>query len=316
MRIVFAGTPDFAAKHLESLLSAGFNIVSAYSQPDRPSGRGKQLQPTPVKRVALAAGIPVKQPLHLDPEACDELRDLNPDIIVVVAYGLLLSREVLDLPSFGCINVHASLLPRWRGAAPIEYALMSGDAKTGVSLMRMDPGLDSGPVLAYSSTNISDDDDSGTLSDRLCSLGCELLVNSFQKLPTLLESPVPQNTHLVSYAPKITKLDAKFVPSVDALKIHNKLRALFPRSPLWCLHQGQRLRLLKSKVLKTEGVHGQPGEILKLGNNGMDLACGNGILRVLQVQAEGRKPMAVATLLNGHADFFKVGQILHEPINV
>src|SRR5690606_18897580 len=229
LRIVFAGTPAFAAAHLEALLQAGLQVVSVYSQPDRPAGRGKKLQPTAVKAVAEAHGLPVCQPLSLqDESAFAELAAWRPDVLVVVAYGLLLPPRVLALPGLGCLNVHTSLLPRWRGAAPIERALMAGDAETGVSIMLMDEGLDTGPVLHEVRTPITSKDTSESLGQRLCLLGCQALLEVLAALPRLREQARPQDPAQATYAAKIRKEEAELDWQRPAAELDRLARALFP----------------------------------------------------------------------------------------
>ena len=310
LRIVFAGTPAFAAAHLEALLQAGLNVVSVYSQPDRPSGRGKKLQATAVKAVAEAHGIAVCQPESLqDDGAFAELAAWRPDLMVVVAYGLLLPPRVLALPALGCLNVHTSLLPRWRGAAPIERALMAGDAETGVSIMLMDKGLDTGPVVHQVRTAIGARDTSESLGARLATMGCEALLQVIRELPQSVALARPQQEAQASYAAKIHKQEAEVDWAHPAVEIDRQVRALFPRSPAFTWHEGKRLRLLATEVLPAASA-AVPGTVLACRPGGIDVACGTGGLRLLEVQAEGRKAMAVASLLNGHPDFVQTGQRL------
>lgn len=313
LRIVFAGTPAFAAAHLEALLQAGLQVVSVYSQPDRPAGRGKKLQPTAVKAVAEAHGLPVCQPLSLqDESAFAELAAWRPDVLVVVAYGLLLPPRVLALPGLGCLNVHTSLLPRWRGAAPIERALMAGDAETGVSIMLMDEGLDTGPVLHEVRTPITSKDTSESLGQRLCLLGCQALLEVLAALPRLREQARPQDPAQATYAAKIRKEEAELDWQRPAAELDRLARALFPRAPVFTWHAGQRLRLLATEVLPA-GKPAAPGTVLACTAAGIDVACGEGVLRAREVQAEGRKAMSVAAMLNGHPGFLKPGEVLGGP---
>jgi methionyl-tRNA formyltransferase len=313
LRIVFAGTPEFAASHLHALIAGGFNVVSAYSQPDRPTGRGKQLLPTPVKAVALAHGIPVQQPLNLnDPAELATLAALRPDAMVVVAYGLLLPKAVLELPTYGCINVHASLLPRWRGAAPIERALMAGDPESGICIMQMDEGLDTGPVLKRISTPITDDDNSLLLTERLCRLGCEALCSILKSLPGAAAAAQKQNEDHATYARKINKAEALVDWSRSAHELHNLARALYPRSPAFCMHQGKRLRLIQTVVLPPQSAF-PPGTIINCEHGAIDVACGHGTLRIMKVQLEGKNEMSIESLMNGHPGFFSPGMPLGAP---
>jgi len=324
-RLVFAGTPDFAAEHLRALIAAGFNVVSAYSQPDRPSGRGKLLLPTPVKALALEHGIPVYQPLAFDAAEQASLAACQADVMVVVAYGLLLPPAVLATPRQGCINVHASLLPRWRGAAPIERAIMAGDAHTGVCIMQMEAGLDTGPVLQRVSTPILPADNSKSLTERLCELGCAALCSALPRLSELASKAVPQDEALATYARKINKSEALINWQWAARDIHNLARALYPRVPAYCLHLGKRLRIVAAQPLGPgSAAHDASGKsyerleisavpagtVLACSSAGLDIRCGEGVLRVLKVQLEGKNEMDLASLLNGYPDAFPVGMNL------
>ncbi len=307
LRIVFAGTPEFAAGHLEALILGGHKVVSAYSQPDRPSGRGKKLVPTPVKAVAQAHGIDVNQPLSLnDPDAFVRLESYAPDVLVVVAYGLLLPRTVLNLPRYGCLNVHASLLPRWRGAAPIERAILAGDRQTGVCLMQMDEGLDTGPVLKAVPTPILTDDNAASLTLRLQQLGCSALLEVLQQLPGGALHAQPQDPALATYARKMQKEEARIDWAQSAETIHNQVRALYPRSPAWFLHEGKRVRVVRARVANSLAT-GTHGTVLSLAASSITVLCGSGVLEILDLQLEGKPAMSVASLLNGHPDFFRAG---------
>lgn len=308
--IVFAGTPQFAASHLEALVTAGFNIVSVYSQPDRPAGRGKKLQPTPVKAVAQAHGLPVAQPPQLNtPEALAALAALRADVMVVVAYGLLLPESVLQLPRLGCINVHASLLPRWRGAAPIERALMAGDEQTGVTIMQMEPGLDTGPMLLSVATPITPEDNSATLSERLCRLGCGALCEALRQLPDLLQQAEPQDEALATYARKIGKEEARIDWRQSAAAIHNTVRALYPRAPAYTLAASRRLRLIRTSV-PGQACDQTPGTVLDLAPGHIDVACAGSVLRIHELQPEGKNAMSVQSFLNGYAQLLQPGALL------
>ncbi len=307
LRIVFAGTPEFAAAHLEALIAGGFEVVSAYSQPDRPSGRGKKLVPTPVKAVAEQHGIAVHQPLTLnDADSLAQLAGLKPEVMVVVAYGLLLPPAVLALPRYGCINVHASLLPRWRGAAPIERAILANDAESGVCVMQMEQGLDTGPVLQRVATPINSDDNSATLTTRLQQLGCAALIDVLHALPAGTLRAEPQNAALATYARKMQKEEAQIDWTRSAADIHNQVRALFPRSPAWTLHDGKRLRLIRAAV-GNDSCDTLPGTVVEVSAHSIKIACGSGVLEVFEVQMEGKPAMGIGSLLNGHPGFFKAG---------
>lgn len=307
LRIVFAGTPEFAAAHLEALIAGGFEVVSAYSQPDRPSGRGKKLVPTPVKAVAEQHGIAVHQPLTLnDADSLAQLAGLKPEVMVVVAYGLLLPPAVLALPRYGCINVHASLLPRWRGAAPIERAILANDAESGVCVMQMEQGLDTGPVLQRVATPINSDDNSATLTTRLQQLGCAALIDVLHALPAGTLRAEPQNAALATHARKMQKEEAQIDWTRSAADIHNQVRALFPRSPAWTLHDGKRLRLIRAAV-GNDSCDTLPGTVVEVSAHSIKIACGSGVLEVFEVQMEGKPAMGIGSLLNGHPGFFKAG---------
>jgi methionyl-tRNA formyltransferase len=310
-RIVFAGTPDFAAAHLQALIESGHHIVSAYSQPDRPVGRGKQLKPTPVKAIAAAHNIPVMQPVDFrDPAAVDALRELAPTLMIVVAYGLLLPQSVLEIPTLGCLNVHASLLPRWRGAAPIERAIMAGDQESGVCIMQMEKGLDTGPVLLQAPTPIAADDTAESLGSRLQDIGCHLLIQAIDGLASGTLQPTPQAENLATYASKIQKSESHINWQSSAMDIDRLVRALYPRSPAWCMHNKSRLRIIKAEI-GGPVTSALPGSVLGVSVSGVRIACGdNTALLVTQVQPEGKGAMTVASLLNGHPDFFSTGQTL------
>ncbi|MES2624010.1 MAG: methionyl-tRNA formyltransferase [Pseudomonadota bacterium] len=308
LRIVFAGTPEFAAVHLRSLIEAGCKIVSAYSQPDRPSGRGKKILPTPVKAVALSAGIPTRQPISLrTEEAQAELAALAPDLMIVVAYGLLLPQEILDTPRLGCINVHASLLPRWRGAAPIERAILAGDAETGITIMQMDKGLDTGPMLAAPRTPILDEDNSATLTRKLEKLGCKALLEILERLTEGSVQSTHQDNQAATYAHKLRKDEAGIIWDSSAETIHQQIRAFFPRSPAYCLYGGQRLRIITARAASQSYSNRTPGSIVRLTQDSLIVACGVDSLEIYEVQLEGKTPMTLSVLSNGHPDFFEVG---------
>ena len=309
LRIAFAGTPDFAAGHLEHLIQQNHNVVGVFSQPNRQSGRGQATRPTPVKLVAETHQIPVYQPESLDEFAKEALRDLSPDVLVVVAFGMLLSEEVLTTPRLGCINVHASLLPRWRGAAPIERAILAGDSETGVSIMQMDKGLDTGAVLLKKSTPISDDDDAGTVTNRLLQQGCEGLSDVLADLTVFQDKAVPQDDTLATYAAKLSKEEAKIDWVQSALTIQRQVQALYPRSPAWCEYRDERIRIIRARAIPY--THDcAPGTITKINKSFLQVACGSELLEASVIQLPGKKAAGISDVLNGHPDLFSVGSLL------
>ncbi|MCW4456449.1 methionyl-tRNA formyltransferase [Flavobacterium sp. MXW15] len=302
MRIVFAGTPDFAVPCLRA--AARHNeVVAVYTQPDRPAGRGRGLMPPPVKREAVERGIPVFQPETLkDAAAQEQLRALQPDLMVVVAYGLILPRAVLAIPTHGCWNVHASLLPRWRGAAPIQRAIEAGDAETGVCLMQMEAGLDTGPVLLAQKTPIAETDTGGQLHDRLAELGARVLADGLGLLRAGLK-PVaqPQPEAGVSYAHKLDKAQARLDWSEDAVALARRVRAFNPWPVAEAVLAGERLRI-HGAVAIADNRGRPPGTVLAASKDGIDIACGQGALRLRVVQREGGKAITAADYLNARRD--------------
>lgn len=298
MRLVFAGTPEFAVPCLRVAAERG-EVVGVYTQPDRPAGRGRQLTPSPVKVEALAHGLPVFQPENFrDETARAALRALQPDLMIVVAYGLILPQAVLDIPRHGCWNVHASLLPRWRGAAPIQRAIEAGDEQTGVCLMQMEKGLDTGPVLLSLATPITGTDTGGSLHDRLAALGAEVLGDGLKLLRAGMK-PVAQvqAAEGVTYAHKLDKAEARLDWSQPASLLARKVRAFHPWPIAEAAVAGERLRIHAAQALP--GATGRlPGEILAASRDGIDIACGEGALRLLQVQREGGRPQSASDYLN------------------
>ena len=298
LRIVFAGTPAFAVPCLRAAAARG-EVVGVYTQPDRPAGRGRQLAPSPVKVEALARQLPVFQPENFKSEAArDQLRALKPDLMVVVAYGLILPQSVLDIPAQGCWNVHASLLPRWRGAAPIQRAIQAGDSESGVCLMKMEKGLDTGPVLLSLSTPISDDDTGGSLHDRLSGLGAEVLSDGLKLLRAGMRPvPQPQPAEGVTYARKLDKSEARLDWTRPAAELANKVRAFNPWPIAEAQLAGERLRIHAARALP--GATGKPpGTVVGASRDGIDVACGDGLLRLTVVQRDGGRALPAADYLN------------------
>lgn len=308
LRVVFAGTPDFAVPCLEACLGSGAEVVSVYTQPDRPAGRGRKLTPSPVKRAALDAGIPVEQPLSLrDAGAQATLAGYAPDLLVVVAYGLILPQAVLDIPVHGCWNVHASLLPRWRGAAPIQRAIAAGDAETGVDLMQMEAGLDTGPVLLERRTPIGDEDTGGALHDRLAALGADVLAEGLRRLQTDdAPAPHPQPDEGVTYARKLDKAEGRLDLTEPAEVLARRIRAFDPWPGCEAEVGGERLRIWAARALPDD--HGKAaGNVIGAGRDGIDIACGKGVLRITEVQRAGGRRMHVRDYLNARPELASPG---------
>ncbi len=299
LRVVFAGTPDFSVPPLQALLEAGHNIVGVYTQPDRPAGRGMKLRPSPVKAKALEHELPVFQPQTFrDAEAQAQLAGLHPDVMVVVAYGLILPQAVLDIPTHGCLNIHASLLPRWRGAAPIQRAIEAGDAETGVTIMQMDAGLDTGPMLLKKRTPILEEDTAQTLHDRLGQLGADAIVEALDKLGQLV--PQPQDESQATYATKLRKEEGAIDWQQPAAVIKRKIHAFNPWPTAYTTWQGKPLKLLTATALPEQSA-AAPGTVTAVHRDGIDIATGEGTLRVHTLQPAGKRPMAAADFANGHA---------------
>jgi len=303
LRLVFAGTPDFAVPSLRACLASGAEVVAVYTQPDRPAGRGRKLAASPVKQAALEAGIAVEQPETLrDKAARARLAAYAPDLMIVVAYGLILPKSVLALPPLGCWNVHASLLPRWRGAAPIQRAILAGDAETGVDLMQMEAGLDTGPVLLEARTPIAVDDTGGTLHDRLAVLGADTLADGLARVlrgETLVAHAQPDDG--VTYAHKLDKAEAKLDWSLPAAALARKVRAFDPWPVAEAEIHGERLRIWSAEAVDG-AVDAAPGSIVGTSREAIAVATGDGVLRIRELQRDGGKRVAVRDWLNARRD--------------
>jgi methionyl-tRNA formyltransferase len=299
LRLVFAGTPEFAVPSLAAALDARDRMLAVYTQPDRPAGRGRQLAPSPVKALALAHGLEVRQPDSLrTAEAQEALRALQPDLLIVVAYGLLLPQKVLDIPRFGCWNVHASLLPRWRGAAPIQRAVEAGDAQTGVCLMQMEKGLDTGPVLLRRSLDIGPEESAGALHDRLAPLGAQVLRDGLALLRAGLRPlPQPQPEEGVTYARKLDKAEARLDWTQPAATLANQVRAFSPWPVAEAELGGERVRIHRAQA-RAGAAGAGPGTLLAATREGIDVACGAGVLRLLELQRDGGRVLGPADYLN------------------
>ncbi len=301
LRILFAGTPGFAVVPLEALIAQGFKPLAVLTQPDRPAGRGRELQASPVKRAAEAAAIPVHQPGSLrDAAALELLKSLAPDLVLVVAYGLMLPAAVLELPRYGCWNIHASLLPRWRGAAPIQRAIEAGDAESGVTIMRMDAGLDTGPMLLQRRLTLADNETAGSLHDRLAALGAEALLDCLHRLQAgNPPDPVEQPERGVSYASKLLKEEARLDWREPARLLERRVRAFDPWPVAWCQIGSERTRIWTASLAGDTAE--QPGTVIAANRAGIDVATAAGVLRLLQLQPPGGRILSAAEYLNGRS---------------
>lgn len=310
MRIVFMGTPEFAVPTLRALAATGNELVAVYTQPDRPAGRGRQLRPSPVKLAALELGLPVVQPASLRPaEEVERLAALAPDVIVVAAYGQILRPNVISIPPHGILNVHASLLPRWRGAAPIPAAILAGDAETGVTIMLIDPGLDTGPILAKRAIPIAEDDTTGSLTAKLATLGADLLVRTLPDWVAGRIVPEPQDDSLATVAPRIQPDDAIIDWRKPAERLAREVRAYQPWPGARTTLHGRQLTILAATPI--EGAATPPGAVVLEGRSGLAVATGDGLLRLLRVQLEGGKPLDAASFRAGRRDL--AGAVLQPP---
>lgn len=310
LRIIFAGTPDFAARHLEALLSSEHQVVGVFTQPDRPAGRGNKLTPSPVKVLAEQHNLPVYQPKSLRPSESQGLVEaLHADVMVVVAYGLILPPAVLDMPRLGCINVHGSLLPRWRGAAPIQRALWAGDRNTGVTIMQMDAGLDTGAMLHKIECPILQEDTSATLYSKLAELGPRGLLETLKQLAGARTVAEVQDDTFATYAEKLSKEEARLDWQLSAAQLERCIRAFNPWPVSYLLIDEQPIKVWKAEVISSNH-HSQPGTILQADKNGIQVAARENILNIIELQPAGKKVMKAQDLLNSRREWFTPGNIL------
>lgn len=297
LRIIFMGTPEFAVPSLKTLIDRGEEIIAVVTQPDRPRGRGQKPSPPPVKVMAESHGIPVMQPQKVRvPEVIERIRELDPDLIVVVAFGQILPQSLLDIPRHGCINVHASLLPRYRGAAPINWCIINGETETGITTMQMDAGLDTGDMLVKRGTPIDPEEDAQSLHDRLSLLGAETLAETLDRLQAGTLQREKQDDSLTCYAPMLRKEDGLIDWTLEPQRIKNLVRGMTPWPGAFTTFEGKTLKLYRVAI--AEG-RGEPGEVLSAGGDGITVACGGGSIRIMELQLEGRKRLSAADFLSG-----------------
>ena len=314
LNIIFAGTPDFAAQHLQAILNSQHNVIAVYTQPDKPAGRGKKLQASPVKQLAEQNNIPVYQPKSLRKEETQsELKALNADVMVVVAYGLILPKAVLDAPRLGCLNVHGSILPRWRGAAPIQRSIWAGDAQTGVTIMQMDEGLDTGDMLHKVYCDILPTETSTSLYNKLAELAPSALIDVLDNLENGKFIAEKQDDSQSNYAEKLSKEEAQLDWSLPAMQLERNIRAFNPWPIAYFSTEdkdgnAQTLKVYQAEVLSHQDK--PAGTILSADKNGIQIATVDGVLNLLQLQPAGKKPMSAQDLLNGRAEWFTIGKVL------
>ncbi len=308
MKIIFAGTPSFAATTLQALIDSQYDVIAVYTQLDKPSGRGLKITQSPVKELSLQHHLPIYQPTTLKDEIVQqEMRALDADVMVVAAYGMLLPAAVLSIPRHGCINIHPSLLPRWRGAAPIQRTVHAGDVETGVTIMQMDPGLDTGPILLQTHNPISKDETSASLHDKLAIVGAKALIDTLDLLAAGKLTPIVQDNAHATYAAKISKEEALIDWQDSAIEIDREIRAFNPWPIAHTSWQGQNLRIWQATVLP-ETTTATPRTLLQASSKGIDIATGNGVLRLLTLQLPGGKPLPVADFFNAHQKQLTIGE--------
>lgn len=315
MRIIFAGTPEFAVPSLAALLNSTHKIIAVYTQPDRPSGRGQKLTASPVKELALQHHIPVFQPKTLrDPEAQEVLKNLHADLMIVVAYGLILPKTVLDTPKYGCINVHGSLLPRWRGAAPIQRSILAGDTETGITTMQMDEGLDTGAMLLKASCPITKTTTTADLQKQLSELGAELLIKTIEQLENGSLKANPQNSAEATHAKKIEKPEAEINWQKSAEEINRMVHAFNPWPIAFTHLKDLQIRIWDATIVNEKTTQ-TPGTIIQVSKESIDVATSNGILRILQLQLPNHRALPVKDILNSKADLFTINSHFTNPSN-
>lgn len=306
LNLVFAGTPDFAAKHLQAILQSSHTVTAVYTQPDRRSGRGKKILPSPVKTLALEHSIPVKQPVSLkDEEAQQQLAEFNPDLMIVVAYGLILPAAILRIPEYGCINVHASALPRWRGAAPIERAILAGDQETGVTIMQMDTGLDTGDILLQSPVTIESTDDRLSLESKLADAGTKALLKVLDHLAEFQAGATVQDDTQSTYAEKVSKQEAE-IDWESALQVSRQLKAGIGRYPAYSFIEGVRVQFHTGKAVDIQH-NSFPGTILEFNTGGLVIACREGTISMNKIQLPGKSPVTSNDLVNSNQSLLAPG---------
>ena len=310
LKIIFAGTPDFAAKHLQALLNSPHQVIGVFTQPDKPAGRGNKLTASPVKQLALQNNLPVYQPISLKDSANQQIiADLNADIMIVVAYGLILPQTVLDMPKYGCLNVHGSLLPRWRGAAPIQRACWAGDTETGITIMQMDVGLDTGDMLYKEKCHIEDDDTSATLYNKLAQIGPDALLKALMLIIEGKAKPEKQNESQVTYATKLSKQEAKLDWNLMATQLERCIRAFNPWPVSYFEINGELIKVWQANVI-SETTDKTPGTILRADKSGIQIATQDGVINMTLLQPAGKKPMSAQDFLNSRKAWFIVGNII------
>jgi methionyl-tRNA formyltransferase len=317
LKIIFAGTPQFAAIALAALIQSPHQVAAVFTQPDRPAGRGLQLHHSPVKELAQSFQIPVFQPLSLkDPKEQASLLQFGADVMVVAAYGMLLPEKVLNIPRWGCINIHPSLLPRWRGAAPIQRSILAGDKETGVTIMQMDAGLDTGPILLKRSYLMDENETAQTLHDKMAKMGADCLIESLNLLRNGKIKPTPQDNHLATYSAKISKEEAQINWSEPAILLEQQIRAFNPKPVAYTTWKGERLRIWMAKARPENAKGASPGTLLKTSAEGLDVATGEGVLRLLQVQMPGGKTIPISDFYRARADELLAGQSFGNTANL